>query len=250
MTIKTKSTVVLAAISTAVFLLGAQHSRAGVFDNLASVANGALASYGREATQMERASLSSDEIDAGLRQALIVGCANIVDRLHSDAENVRVELPGWLRKAKKIATKIGYGQDFVELEEKLNQAAIEVAPATRDILTELVAKIDIDDPRAILDGTNVAATRYLRRHVGDRAANQLLPIIVDALSNVGALENSTQIASHVRHKPRIADLQNDLADHVVAQSLDVFFHDLAIEEREIRMSPDKRSTELLRKVFG
>lgn len=50
--------------------------------------------------------------------------------------------------------------------------------------------------------------------------------------------------------PFVPDVKADLTDHVLERDLAGLFLYLAAEEAAIRQSPAKRSTELLRKVFG
>lgn len=46
------------------------------------------------------------------------------------------------------------------------------------------------------------------------------------------------------------DVKANLTEHVVQKGMDGIFHYLAIEEGKIRNNPAKRTTELLRRVFG
>lgn len=230
-----------------------QTSRAGVFDNLVDAANGALASYGREAARANRQDLTTDEISAALRQVLKIGADNVSARFDLEGysnSTIRVELPRAWRKAQKISVRIGYSAEFDELENKLNVAAASAAPATRNLIKLFVDRLEIDDPRAILNGHDIAATHYLRQRVNDQIASRLKPLINQLLIDGGALESSSKIEKRVGHLPMVKKLQTDFTDHVVAESLDGFFHYLAREEQSIRINPVSRTTELLQKVFG
>lgn len=231
----------------------AQTSHAGVFNNLVNAANGALPTYGREATRANRQDLNTAEISAAIREALNIGADNVSARFtrggYSDT-TVRVELPRAWRKAQKISARIGYSAEFDELERKLNSAAASAAPATRNLIKQYVDRIELEDPRALLNGHDIAATHYLQQRVNDRLVRRLKPIINQLLIDAGAVESSSKIEKRVRHLPMVKNLQTDLADHVVAESLAGFFHYLAREEQSIRINPASRTTELLQKVFG
>lgn len=230
-----------------------QPGHAGVFDNLFNAANGALPTYGREASRANRQDLSTAEITAAIREALNIGADNVSERFSLGGYNdttVRVELPRAWRKAQKIAARIGYSAEFDELENKLNIAAASAAPATRTLIKQFVSGIKLDDPRALLNSHDIAATHFLRQRVNDRLASRLKPIINQLLIEAGAVESSSKIEKRIRHLPMVKNLQTDLADHVVAESLDGFFHYMAREEQSIRINPASRTTDLLKKVFG
>lgn len=224
-----------------------------MFDNLVEAANGALPTYGRSDAPSRRTDLTSAEVTAALREVLVTGCANVVLKLQSQgyrASAVRIELPKNWNKARKIAARIGYSHEFDELERKLAEAAVKVAPVTRELLNELIAELNLEDPRAVLHGGEFAATVQLQSRVEEKLALRLHPLVNESLESVGVLSASDEIARRVKHLPVVKLLETDFADHVVEESLDGFFHYLAQEEREIRLQPEKRTTSLLRKVFG
>lgn len=224
-----------------------------MFDNIVDAANGALATYGRADAPSRRTDLTSSEVNAALREVLIIGCDNVVRRLQASGYSdsaVRIELPKKWNKARKIAARIGYSREFDELERKLAEAAVKVAPATRELINELIAELNLEDPRAVLHGGEFAATAQLQSQVGQQLASRLHPIVNESLRSVGVLKASDEIARRVKHLPVVRLLETDFADHVVEESLDGFFHYLAQEEREIRLQPAGRNSDLLQRVFG
>ena len=224
-----------------------------MFDNLVNAANGALATYGRADAPSRRTDLTSLEVSAALQEVLIIGCENVVRRLQASGYSdsaVRIELPKKWNKARKIAARIGYSREFDELERKLAEAAVKVAPATRELLSELIAELQLENPRAVLYGGEFAATAQLQSQVGKQLASRLHPLVNASLESVGVLSASDKIARRVKHLPVVKLLETDFADHVVEESIDGFFHYLAQEERDIRMQPARHSSDLLRRVFG
>ena len=252
--IRLVNTIIFPVALVAVVVGGSvQTSHAGVFDNLMNAANGALPTYGREGARGDRPDLSSAEISAGMREALNIGADNVSARFVLNGYNdttVRVALPRTWQKAQKISARLGYSAEFDALENQLNMAAASAAPATRNLIKFFVNGIEFEDPRALLNGHDIAATNYLRQSVNERLSNQLKPIIEQLLVDAGAMESRSKIEERIKNLPKMKSLQADLADHVVAESLAGFFHYLAREEQAIRINPSSRTTVLLQKVFG
>ena len=69
-------------VTFAMMMTGAgERSHAGVFDQLAALANGALPAYGREQVMNFRPDLTSRQIDAGIREALVVASERVVEEV-------------------------------------------------------------------------------------------------------------------------------------------------------------------------
>jgi len=76
------------------------------------------------------------------------------------------------------------------------------------------------------------------------------PIVDQALSQAGAVQAYDQVMGQYRAVPFVPDVKADLTGYVVEQGMNGIFHYLAQEEAAIRQNPAKRTTELLRSVFG
>lgn len=237
----------------ALLLSGVTGVQANMLENLANVANGALPSYGRADAPGRRADLGSVEISDALRELLTIGCSNVVKKLQRYGYNnpsVRIDLPKKWRKARKIAARIGYSSEFDKLEQRLAEIAVAIAPATRDLLNEMIEELDIADPLGVLTGSEVAATVELRSRVASKLAQRLHPIVHASLESSGVLRVSNEIVRQVRHLPLIKLKETDFTAHVVDESLEGFFHYLAQEERAIRLQPYDQQSDLLRRVLG
>jgi len=219
---------------------------AGVFQNIASAANGALPGYGRS---------------AGLREALRVGCDNVVQKLESDSSyllnsSTRIRLPSDMVRLQKIAARLGYTKAFDELEIKINRAAFNVVPATRDELQGAIDELKITQARAILNGSHPQATRLLEQSFSVLLEDRLLPEVKDSLSQLKVTEASERLLKRLSPIGGIssvgerADIENVLARHVAHKSVAGFFRHLEKEELAIRNNPINRTTALLRRVFG
>ena len=78
----------------------------------------------------------------------------------------------------------------------------------------------------------------------------MTPIVNSSLADVGAVQAYDQVMAQYRNLPFMPDARADLSDHVVTKALDGIFHYLALQEAAIRQDPAKRTTEILKRVFG
>lgn len=199
-------------------------------------------------------SLSQGQIGDGLREALKVGADRTVGRVgRADGflgdQAIRIKPPGLVQKAAPALKLAGYGNLVDDLELKMNRAAEKAAPLAKDIFTDAISKMTIDDARRILDGPQDAATRYLRKTSSDPLYKAMRPIVDDQLTDVGAVKALDNLVQRGAGLPGTGSLGFDLGDHVTDKALDGLFHYIAKEEEAIRRNPAARTTELLKTVF-
>ena len=78
----------------------------------------------------------------------------------------------------------------------------------------------------------------------------LRPHMQSALAGSGALEQLDTVSARYGASGVTEDLKTQLIDNAVDKGLDGLFFYLAKEEQDIRKNPVKRTTDLLRRVFG
>lgn len=222
---------------------------AGVFDQLAAVANSALPAYGRDYMANTRPDLSKEEIATGIKEAIVLGSNRVAEMVTEKGGYLSTDLrlSSGLRKAKKLALKLGYEQQFLEFEQQLNEATVSVAPITRDLLHTALPKIEIAEPRKLLVAHDTAATNFLYGRLQSTLQRQLQEAAEDSLQQSGAAASGETIASMIKFDDLLERL---MIDHVVEQNLKGFFLQLEAQEQKIRLYPEYRSTPLLRNVFG
>jgi len=76
------------------------------------------------------------------------------------------------------------------------------------------------------------------------------PIVDKALAKVGAVSSFNSLLSKYNKIPFAPKVDADLTGHVVNQGSDGIFYYLAQEEKAIRENPLKRTSEILKRVFG
>jgi hypothetical protein len=76
------------------------------------------------------------------------------------------------------------------------------------------------------------------------------PVVDESLSTVGAIQAYDTLMGQYRSIPFVPDVKADLTEYVIEKGMDGIFYYLAKEEAAIRQNPAKRTTELLKQVFG
>ncbi|CAA7619179.1 conserved exported hypothetical protein [Candidatus Terasakiella magnetica] len=205
------------------------------------------------------AALAPAEIASGLKDALKVASERVTSRLgRADGFNadpsVHIPLPEKLEMVKKGLAMAGQSGLVDELELKLNRAAEAATPKAKQIFLDAVQKMSLDDARGILNGPTDAATQYFKRAMTPDLKTAMRPVVDQTVSQSGAVQSFTAITGAAQSLPMIGNaLQGGpsmLTDHVLERALSGIFSYLGQEEAAIRSDPAKRSTELLKKVFG
>ena len=207
-------------------------------------------------------SLSSETVAAGLKEAavpaspaLTVGTGRVVDTLGVEGGFLKtpewhIPLPDELAKAQDVASRFGLAGSFDTLETELNRAAEVATPKARKLFVDAVRAVTFDDAMRILRGPDDAATRYFEQHTATGIRGAMQPIVESSLADVGAARTFTDLAARYNALPLVKPIDADLNGHVLNYAQKAIFTQLAREEMAIRNNPAKRTTELLRRVFG
>lgn len=199
--------------------------------------------------------LGSSEIAAGLREALKVGTGRVIATLgREDGFNgdpkVRIPLPELLAQAQSSLRLIGAAGLIDDLELRINRAAEQATPIAKDIFWQAITSLTFEDVNAIYKGPDDAATQYLDRTTRGSLDEAMRPIVDNALAEAGAVAVYDSIIARAQFAPLLPDLKTDLTDYVLTGAMDGIFSYLATEEAAIREDPLKRTTALLKRVFG
>jgi hypothetical protein len=207
------------------------------------------------ATTTALSALTSDEISGGLREALRVGSERVVDTLgrtdgFNKASDIHIPLPGSLKTAQSMLSKVGQSGLTDDLELRLNRAAEAAVPAAKAHFTDAITQMTIQDARGILNGPNDSATQYFRGKMSGPLAGDMKPIVESQLSKVGVIASYEKMMGQYKNIPFAPDVKADLTEHVLKRAIDGVFLYLGREEAAIRENPAKRTTALLQKVFA
>ncbi|MBI3444762.1 MAG: DUF4197 domain-containing protein [Magnetospirillum sp.] len=204
-------------------------------------------------------SLSTGEIGSGLKEALRLAADKVTGQLgRPDGFNadpaIHIPLPDKLATVKKGLALAGKSQMADDLELRLNRAAEAATPKAKQIFWDSVQKMSLDDARGILNGPKDAATQYFKRTMSPDLRTALRPVVDQNVAQAGAVQSYTSMAGAAQGLPLVGDALKSgpgmLTDHVLDYALAGIFNYLGQEEASIRSDPAKRSTDLLKKVFG
>jgi len=200
-------------------------------------------------------SLTSEEIGAGLKDALLVGSENVVAQLgRLDGFNldpaIHIPLPQQLNSVKSLLGKVGMSSMLDDLEWKLNRAAEVATPKAKELFAQAISGMTFEDVMNIYNGPDDAATRYFQDRMTPALAREMQPVVDQSLAEVGAVQAYDNVMGQYRSIPFVPDVKADLTTYVVEKGMAGIFHYIALEEAAIRKDPAKRTTELLQRVFG
>ena len=199
--------------------------------------------------------LTTEEISAGLRDALRVATERVVQRLGQvDGFNadprIHIPLPESLASVKSTLARVGMSSILEDLELRLNRAAEAATSRAKPLFWASIREMTLKDAKRIYNGPDDAATRYFQRKMSPQLAREMQPVVDRALGEVGAISTYERVMRRYRALPFVPDVKADLTDYVVDRGMDGIFFYIAREEAAIRQDPTKRTTALLRRVFG
>lgn len=201
------------------------------------------------------AGLTQQEAALGISEALSVAATASTDRLgrvngfFGDL-NVRIPLPERFEGWRRAFSAIGLGGPFDELERGINRAAERTMPEAGRIFLDAILDLTIRDAIAILRGGDQAATLYLRERTGSRLTRLITPPMRSALETSGVFRIIDLIAGQVRMRREARALRGDVTVFAVEKALDGVFYYIGREEAAIRRDPLRRTSDILRRVYG
>lgn len=237
------------------FMAANPSAHAGLFDKAKGVLDNLQNQTQGTSPAALAGALSSDEIVAGLKEALRVGTEKVVGQLgqkdgYLTDQAIHIPLPASLASVHSTLEKVGFGSLTADLETRLNRAAEKAAPQAKEVFMNSISEMSLDDAKKILDGSDTAATDYFRTRMSGPLTQRFTPIVDASLSEVGAVQAYDQVISQYKTLPFLPDVKADLTAHAVSKALDGLFHYIASEEAAIRANPAARTTDILKKVFA
>jgi len=203
--------------------------------------------------------LSQAEASSGIKAALNNGIGHAIDTIGIfdgfwRNNRIQVPLPGVLNDVRSALRVVGADGIMNELHQQLNRGAEKAMPVAKNIFVDAVSALTIQDAINIVRGPDDAATSYLRGRTTNRLTGLFSPIMQDALGQTGALRLVDDVGSQLRNVPFAPqlgrDAKTDLIRHGVDFGLKGLFTYIGDEERAIRENPAKRTSQILRRVFG
>jgi hypothetical protein len=200
-------------------------------------------------------SLTTEEIGLGLKDALRIGTEKVVaqlgreDGFYADTA-VHIPLPKGFDTVKSTLDKVGMSYLLNDLERKLNRAAEAATPKAKTLFWQAITEMTFDDVKAIYEGPEDAATSYFQTKMSGPLREAMRPIIQSSLSQVGAVRVYDNIMAKYNTFPFVPEVKADLTAYTIEKAMVGLFYYIAQEEAAIRQDPAKRTTEILKRVFG
>lgn len=199
--------------------------------------------------------LSTNTIIAGLKEALNKGTDQAVDQLSqkggfSRNSLFRIKLPQQLTDVKSTMKKLGLGFMVDSFENKMNEAAEQASKSAGPVFVDAIKQMTFADAKEILNGSDTAATDYLKKTTSKKLLELYKPIVTKNMEEVGVAQAYNKLISKYDALPFKSKPKLSLEEYITSKALHAMFSVLAEEEKKIRQDPTARTTELLQKVFG
>ncbi len=201
-------------------------------------------------------SLSSDDIVAGLKQALTLGAQKSADRLSVTNgflgdKAVEILLPEQAQKVEKTLRGLGMGKLVDDAIASMNHAAEDASKSAAPIFINAIKTMTVTDGVNILKGSDTSATSYLRRSASPELTKAYTPVIDSALQKTGATKYWKDVFDTYNKLPTtFSKVDPNLSSYVTQKAINGIFYYVAQEEILIRKDPAAQVTDLLKKVFG
>ena len=214
-------------------------------------------------------SLTETEVISGLKEALTTGARNSAQRLA--AENgyygdalIKILLPDEAKVIVDNISRIPGGTQLVEdVVLRINRAAEDAAKEVAPIFVNSITQMTIKDAFNILNGSDNAATDYLRSTTYNELYALYKPKIQAStekkiIGNISTKDSwvtltgkwNTFANSIAGRLANFKPVNTDLDDFLTSKALSGMFLKVEGEELKIRKEVTARVTPLLRKVFG
>ena len=145
---------------------------------------------------------------------------------------------------------MGMGSEVDRFVLALNRGAEDAAKEAKPIFVSAIQKMTIDDAFGILKGEPDAATQYLKKTTTTQLKEKFKPIVQSSLNKVNATKYYGDIVGNYNRIPFIQKVNPDLNSYATDMAIKGLFVMIAKEEKNIRVDPAARTTELLKKVFS
>jgi Protein of unknown function (DUF4197) len=199
--------------------------------------------------------LSQSEITDGLKQALQIGAKNATGKVSAingffGNALIKVLMPPEAKKVENTLRELGLGSQVDDAILSMNRAAEDASGKALQIFINAITSMSIQDGLAILNGTNDAATKYLKSKTTAQLTAQFKPVIQESLDKVNATKYWSIVFTTYNKLPTtFTKINPDLVAYVTERALNGVFVYIADEEAKIRQNPAARVTDLLKKVF-
>ncbi|NUM31008.1 MAG: DUF4197 domain-containing protein [Bacteroidetes bacterium] len=226
-----------------------------VFFNYSCGNTNKLFSDANEILKTINAGITEEEAASGLKEALNSGVSTGTDFLSKrdgflKNDMYKILFPPEAQKIEQTLRNLGFGNKCDQVIENINRGAEMAVAVAKPVFINSIKQMKIKDAIKIVTGGNGAATSFLKRTTTSELTNKFKPIIQTSLDKTQATKYWTDIMTIYNKIPGVEKINPDLNSYVTQKALSALFSQIETEENNIRKDPLKRSTQLLKKVFG
>jgi hypothetical protein len=219
---------------------------------LSAVLSGCLMS---SAFAIQLAELTNQDASRGIRGALDEGATSAISKLgvsggFMNNPKVRIPLPPALEELSKGMRMMGRGKDADELVAGMNRAAEQAVPEAKELMTNAVRAMSVEDAKGILTGGDDSVTKFFRAKTAAPLAVKFLPIVKQTTDRLGLAQKYDQLAGQGAKLGLIKGDAGNIEQYVTDKALDGLYLMIGEEEHTIRQNPAAAGSAIVSKVFG
>lgn len=206
--------------------------------------------------QVPGAPVTEAEAGQGIKEALGQGLTRAVLNLNKTDgffgnQFYKLLLPPEVQKVESTMRRIGLGKTVDKAILQINRGAEDAVGFATPIFVNAIKQMSIRDAINIIRGPKDGATNYFREKTTAALIQAFTPVVKNSLDKVEATKYYGDLVNTYNSFPTTRNKVNpDLTAYVVEKATAALFDQIAKEELEIRENPIKRTTEILKKVFG
>lgn len=238
-----KSKIIRIRSIVTVLLLGAMLNSCDVLSQLPKVNNPA-------------GSVTEEEAGSGIKEALSQGLVKAALQLNTTdgffkSDVYKILLPPDAKKVESTLRSLGMNKMVDNAILQINRGAEDAAGAAKPIFVDAIKQMTLTDALNLVKGGDTSATHYFRIKTTEKLVAAFLPIIKASLEKVDATKYYGDMVNTYNKFPTTFKKVNpDLPSFVTLKATEALFDLVAKEEKNIRVNPVARTTDLLKKVFG
>ena len=202
--------------------------------------------------------LSEAEVGSGLKEALVQGVNRSVSSASAQDGFFKnpllfIAFPEEANVVKEKALSLGLDAQVNQFEMTMNRAAEEASKAAAPIFISAVQNMTIEDAFGILNGSDSAASDFLKRKTSAELTASFTPKVTDAINKVELTKHWEPLVSKYNLSTLLTGkepINEDLTAYITEKAIDGLFVHITAEEKLIRKDPKARATDLLERVFG
>jgi hypothetical protein len=198
-------------------------------------------------SENDAASALKETLSKGVEKG--VGLLSIKDGFFNN-QAVKIPFPPEASTIFDKLKKMGLQKELNKVVLSINRAAEDAINSAKPIFINAIKNMTIKDAINIVKGSETAGTDYLYDNTNAELVEAFKPNIKSSLNRVDATKQWKNIMSTYNKIPFVKKINPDLELYVTQKTIEGLFHILSEEEIEIRKNPQKRTSDILKKVFG